>query len=269
LQWSLGGWILAPEDEEKKEEDYSTTVRAPRSLGDSIRYVLKHPLGEGSARYRNVVNNKDMVRMRRQRHALTSNDEGCYMTELDLEKLEANWGAQHHEEHLPLVQEFADDHSLSTRSSSPGDNLLLMEDPTEDFLQLKKTSSFFNGNSFANNSGADNGTGNHPETQQLQEYNGGNNYNAIVSKTLVSKTEPLVVNKTPAKLGSSSRRMKSIGKSQHATASQCETDSLWETIRNILDRTLFQPPVVGALLGIFCAVTPLRGIFVDLVNRHR
>jgi predicted permease len=33
-----------------------------------------------------------------------------------------------------------------------------------------------------------------------------------------------------------------------------------------LDRCL-QPPVIGAIIGIICAVTPARGIFVDLVNR--
>lgn len=43
-------------------------------------------------------------------------------------------------------------------------------------------------------------------------------------------------------------------------------ESVWETIKNILNRSL-QPPVVGAIAGIFCAMTPLRGIFVDLVDR--
>jgi predicted permease len=46
-----------------------------------------------------------------------------------------------------------------------------------------------------------------------------------------------------------------------------DTESLWQTAKNILDRC-FQPPVVGALAGIFCAVTPLRGVFVDLVSRN-
>jgi hypothetical protein len=64
----------------------------------------------------------------------------------------------------------------------------------------------------------------------------------------------------------------SFGKSQRSQRSAVENYeiySLWETVKNILDRTLFQPPVIGALLGICCAVTPARGYFVDLVNRHR
>lgn len=52
-----------------------------------------------------------------------------------------------------------------------------------------------------------------------------------------------------------------------ATATQVfDSESLWQTIRNILDRC-FQPPVVGAVAGIVTAITPLRGIFVDLVDR--
>jgi predicted permease len=47
-----------------------------------------------------------------------------------------------------------------------------------------------------------------------------------------------------------------------------EEESLWETTRKILSRCL-QPPVVGALLGMFVASFPrVRGIFVDLVDRN-
>ena len=38
------------------------------------------------------------------------------------------------------------------------------------------------------------------------------------------------------------------------------------TLQNIFDRCL-QPPVLGAIAGIAVAVTPARGIFVDLVDR--
>jgi predicted permease len=47
-----------------------------------------------------------------------------------------------------------------------------------------------------------------------------------------------------------------------------EVDSLLEVLRNIGERC-FQPPVVGALTGLVCAaITPLRGIFVDLESRR-
>lgn len=46
-----------------------------------------------------------------------------------------------------------------------------------------------------------------------------------------------------------------------------ESDSLWATMKKIMSR-VFQPPVVGAVAGITIAATPLRGIFVDLVDRN-
>lgn len=42
--------------------------------------------------------------------------------------------------------------------------------------------------------------------------------------------------------------------------------SIQATLNEIATKCL-QPPVIGALLGIFVAATPLRGIFVDLVDR--
>ena len=43
--------------------------------------------------------------------------------------------------------------------------------------------------------------------------------------------------------------------------------TVWDTMCNVLERC-FQPPVIGALLGIFVAIVPgLRGVFVDLVDR--
>jgi predicted permease len=55
-------------------------------------------------------------------------------------------------------------------------------------------------------------------------------------------------------------------KSEATVASRYDTESIWETATNIFNRC-FQPPVQGAILGILCAVTPARGIFVDLVDR--
>ena len=42
--------------------------------------------------------------------------------------------------------------------------------------------------------------------------------------------------------------------------------SVRDTLHKIASRCL-QPPVVGAMLGLFVAATPLRGIFVDVVDR--
>ena len=45
-----------------------------------------------------------------------------------------------------------------------------------------------------------------------------------------------------------------------------ETETIWENLRNIWDRC-FQPPVIGSLLGMIAAITPIRGYFVDLDDR--
>ena len=42
--------------------------------------------------------------------------------------------------------------------------------------------------------------------------------------------------------------------------------SIKETVKKILSRCL-QPPVIGAMLGLFVAATPLRGVFVDIIDR--
>jgi hypothetical protein len=55
--------------------------------------------------------------------------------------------------------------------------------------------------------------------------------------------------------------------SDRTTAADFDAVSIWQTIRNILDRC-FQPPVVGAVAGILVAMTPARGFFVDLVDRN-
>jgi predicted permease len=61
-------------------------------------------------------------------------------------------------------------------------------------------------------------------------------------------------------LGSDSRD------SVKSTATEYEAETFRETFDKIMSRC-FQPPVVGALAGIFVAATPLRGIFVDVVDR--
>lgn len=53
---------------------------------------------------------------------------------------------------------------------------------------------------------------------------------------------------------------------QSTRSLEFESVSFWDTLCNILTR-VFQPPVIGAIAGIFVAATPLRGIFVDLVDR--
>jgi predicted permease len=54
----------------------------------------------------------------------------------------------------------------------------------------------------------------------------------------------------------------------NSAAHNFEGASVWETFKKVLHRC-FQPPVIGAILGIFIAlIKPLRGVFVDLENRQ-
>ena len=246
LQWSLGGWILAPSDEDDdtfKLEAEEDPLLAPRSssLGDSIRRIVATMQQTASGRRyrRNVVNNKDIVQARNQRTCgLTSNDESNYMTELDLEHLVHGRHSDHTQKNTLHAdyrndEDFDDYGTRSLSDSSPAGPLLeddgMEPDPTEVFVMLKKNSSLFG----------------QEEKYHVPNYHATDNNNN---------------NNQQATIGTVDNKQQSRGK--------FETDSVWETIKNILDRTLFQPPVVGALLGILCAVTPARGYFVDLVTRH-
>jgi predicted permease len=48
---------------------------------------------------------------------------------------------------------------------------------------------------------------------------------------------------------------------------QFDAETVWQSIRNVFDRC-FQPPVVGSILGIIAAMTPIRGYFVDTIDRR-
>jgi len=52
-----------------------------------------------------------------------------------------------------------------------------------------------------------------------------------------------------------------------AAATEYEDESFCETFHKVMARC-FQPPVIGALAGICVASTPLRGYFVDLIDRE-
>lgn len=55
-------------------------------------------------------------------------------------------------------------------------------------------------------------------------------------------------------------------KDESTRSVEFDSISVWGTFLKILSR-VFQPPVVGAMAGITIAATPLRGIFVDIVDR--
>lgn len=48
---------------------------------------------------------------------------------------------------------------------------------------------------------------------------------------------------------------------------EVDHETILKTLRNIFDRCL-QPPVIASIVAIIAAVTPLRGVFVDIVHRN-
>lgn len=233
---------MAPGDDEAEEKSVVASV------AESIKRIV-NPKNKNAtpAHYRNVLNNKTLVNARKARtNRLTSTDEGCYMTELDLKKLgdEAEEKEQHLNKMKKLEEEAWEDEYIQHRnkyyehqdtlsSHGDGETAPLMDSP-----------------GFNYDSALD------------------NNNNTQEKMSIVSDLPPLMP-ATSSDNPANNRRYSYMTKSQRTLASHYESDNFCETIKNILDRTLFQPPVVGALLGILCAITPARGWFVDLVNRHR
>lgn len=71
LQWSIGGWLLAPDPDEITSESVTATVEDHNNT--SVSESLRH----------NVLNNKvNEVYYKQHRHGLASSDEGLYMTEV-------------------------------------------------------------------------------------------------------------------------------------------------------------------------------------------
>jgi predicted permease len=90
---------------------------------------------------------------------------------------------------------------------------------------------------------------------------------AIEENREPSQTLPTDFEIPPPPVPSELSRLLSSDIRESSRSLKYESDSSWATIKKILSR-VFQPPVVGAMAGIIIAATPLRGIFVDLVDRN-
>lgn len=195
LQWGLGGYLLAPQNEGEDSH-----VPDGTAVGHYRYNVLNHQTPP--AKYK----------------GLTSTDEGLYMTEVDLSTLASKPSKLDAllENSEPIVEE---------------DKFLLADDiepPTyESTAEISKTDDEYGYYSEANSGDNSNSTDKAPECGDKQKE----------------------------------------GLLKDPDENENEDDTLYETIANVLDRCL-QPPVVGAILGIICAVLPkLRGILVDLIDR--
>lgn len=48
---------------------------------------------------------------------------------------------------------------------------------------------------------------------------------------------------------------------------KCADGAVWQSVKTVLEQVL-QPPVLGSISGIVLAMTPIRGMFVDIVDRN-
>lgn len=230
LQWGIGGWLLAPEeendddDDEKEQETTSLVESAKSNVVETVAPRPKYQRARSFDIRSHVLNNKEATNMYLEhRRGLSSNDEGLYMSEMDLPALLASWDTAGNTDAMPGMDDSANSATnqeeayLRSRAiSHPGYSSIPAPPPR--FSELSTIS----------------------ETDRGR-------LSLALSPKVVSERKSIL------------QSMRDVD--------QYNVDSLWEELKNILNRC-FQPPVVGALAGIICAaIQPLRGIFVDLENR--
>ena len=216
LQWGIGGWLLAPqEDDEDNEQDETEISIPPTSPLQTHRRITSGSLRESLRQ--NVLNNREADEYYlRHRHGLSSTDEGLYISEVNLAALWQN---------------------------ENNDNLIESPNNTSTFSLPEQTTTSPTANSTL------------PSAYQSTPSDGPLQVASINTLESNNSLPPLP-----------ERQSLLRAQSSKTVASQYQEESVWKTIQNILNRC-FQPPVIGAITGIICAVTPVRGLFVDLVDR--
>lgn len=198
LQWSIGGWLLAPEEDEvdQRQGDSMRLLQKQESslAGDDFHDEVLVPMNDGKLRRsvssplkHNVLNNKNMQSWYSStRVGMGDTDASLYISETDLKGFGSNLEA----EELQAA---------------------LIAQDTEEVL---------------------------PTTFHI-----------------------------PAPPSERSNLLSQQGENSARSIVEFESDSVWDLIQMIFTRVM-QPPVVGAMMGIFVAAIPqLRGVFVDIVDR--
>jgi predicted permease len=280
LQWGVGGWLLAPEEEEqesvpwpqdeemKKLTEYypAGEAAAPSAQHDESTRTI--PLNESSAAAsaanttslaHNVLNNRTMEQWYKySRRGMNDTDASLYMSvqeNLDTFQQTTTPALQ---EMTPLAEQHtytsyynvasaaatADASAAAaattaptlpnpSSSSEPTIGMDLSDGSDDNENDDVETPITFNGRE-----GEGKGKGKVDNDGLFPNYGATGQQSILQSSTTTTTT----------------------------TTSVYQEESLWETLAKIGSRCL-QPPVVGALLGMFVAATPLRGIFVDLIDR--
>lgn len=258
LQWGVGGWLLAPqeEDDEKEaglgnaiEEGSLPKEHSDNTVSDgqyesppmspSRRRQLKH---SGSIR-RNVLNNKEMLdRYENSRRGISETDASLYISNADLVQMARRY------ETVP--QQSFHCHATSAAPTPQTPDCII--------------------------SGSHNFSS--PD-YQIQDYTTPQDETRAHQRRTAATATPLSQKETTeaSSLLSTSNNYRSVGEGDNinvscgaatvTTAATFEAERIVDILSKIISRCL-QPPVVGAIMGLLVAATPLRGIFVDLVNRR-
>lgn len=229
LQWGFGGWLLAPQKETEDVPAAAVSMVHTSTDNNNNNSLLRH----------HILNHPLARKDTPKRHGLTSADEGMYMTETDLTGLlpgsrTTSWNKDSASNHSGGICSSTAEVQYESTSTTPSED-----------------------NDYYLGSVAD------EEEENAEE---GMNPNEVVSFLALQAKQDYG---SAHQHQSSDERKKLIDRApSHRRRRQdsFDAESMWQSIANILDRC-FQPPVIGAVAGILTAVTPLRGVFVDLVDR--
>lgn len=274
LQWGVGGWLLAPKEDENYEKKYedeidsrnalqgvNTTgvssnsenaellspdqVRQTQSNKNNHKRTLSGGGSSGSFR-KHVLNNLAIQQSYlTHRRGLSSNDEGLYMSEINLAEL-AHQAEEAEQDHALAHQEVNHHHQLFSTNAPP-----TVDEETIGLMDASETS--FQSAVYG---------------MPLNEY-GTYDFEVAVKGSETNHDQPLIYQHgaIPASMATPEESHQVVTTSNHVTAALYEGTAC-NAISNILHRC-FQPPVIGALAGIFVAtISPLRGVFVDIVDRR-
>mmetsp|Transcript_15998 Transcript_15998/g.39184 ORF Transcript_15998/g.39184 Transcript_15998/m.39184 type:complete len:551 (+) Transcript_15998:34-1686(+) len=228
LQWGIGGWLLAPENSEDENDDKD-------KQNDSL---LKQ----------NVLNQREPSFYHLQRRGMAEVDASMYMSvQESLDK----WGR-------PTLAD------TSSEEESHGDpEMLLRLNKTESFgsigMDLSKPGSFGNVQTIGGMDMSKPGS-----LLNLQSLDSSKDVaNQINETSPLVRTESFIPVKTGQEPNTPSEKATATGKPKENK----DSVGFCGTISKIAKRSM-QPPVIGALLGIFVASFPvLRGALVDLEDR--
>lgn len=261
LQWGVGGWLLAPEETEEEKQELQKTASLENAESGSSSGGYLYPLspkGDGITHSlgRNVLNNKEKESFYRlSRKAMGETDASLYISDADLVSNYVSTSPEPSE--APALPELSMGLSMDPNSPEKSGNGTYQGRGT--WLQVEPPLSPIQDQPIdAESTVTDN---DHDQFSPIPPVGSFEPPNPDETTGLLPPNGSSCEN-YPSIRSSTSKPRDSI----RSTKSQYEGETLCETCNKIMTRC-FQPPVVGALAGLFFAATPLRGVLVDLVDR--